>query len=186
MDYIEKLVNHLEKNIGVYCLILWGISLYYISTNNINDFGPKFVASLGGLLAFTAVFYTVMIVSKFVRKLNQLRQSDIDRLKRKIRNTTNDELNNLNNDNFERCNELVNEKTDLYNDLINLKNRTINKSLFISVLVLIAMLILDSNFIPPVILNIANYKPFVLLSGFYYAIYNVIRIILQFFRVFTY
>lgn len=185
MGFVDKLVEHLEKYIGVYCLISWGFFLYYISQNNIIDFGTKFTTFLSGLLAFTAVFYTVMIVSKFVRKLNRLRQSDIKRLKRKAKTLINQELDNLNTNNYEKCSDLINEKIDIYGDLVNLKNRTINKSLFISVLTLIVLLVIDSNFAPRIIFGIQNYKPFVLLSGLFFVIYHIVRIIIQFFRVFT-
>lgn len=185
MTWIDSIAKKVEEYGTFACTVLGIVSLVYISQNSITDLTDKFTILSGSLLAFVAVFFTVIIISEFLTKLNTLNQTDINRLKGKIQSLSNQETTNLNSDKYEENTEICNKKVNIYNELSNIKERKINRFLFISAFLLIVMLILDSKFIPEVIFNIQNYKPYTLLIGLWIVVNYVLKITILFYKVYS-
>ena len=185
MVNIDGLVKKVEEFTPISAFFLWIFSVVYISNNNIFDLGEKFTIVSSGILAFVAVFYTVVVVSGFLKKLNDLNTDEINKLKEKIKKIISSELENLDKNSFDKNSELCTEKSSLYSELSNIKNRKINKFLFISAFLLIIMLIVDSNFIPTSVFGINNYKPYVLLTAFWIVISQIMKILVLFYKIYT-
>jgi len=184
MISLDNFVKKIEEFTPITALFLFFASLVYILNNNIFDFGDKFTIVCGILLAFVAVFYTVIILSEFLKKLNKLNINDIKILQKELKHLTDQELNNLHNQKFDDSSELCLKKSNIYFELSSIKNRKINRHLFISTFLLILMLIIDTNFIPSIIFNII-YKPVVLLIGFWIVIVHIVKIIILFYKVYS-
>lgn len=183
MSNAEWLAKKVEGWAGFGCIIFWLFSILYISQNKITDLGDKFTILNGSLLTFVAVFYTVTIVSEFLTKLNRLNIKDKNRLKAEIKKLNKKENINLFKERYDENIEACNKKISFYNELSNIKNRKINSFLFLSAFILIVTLILDSKFIPDIILNIQ--KSYILISGLWFVIYYILQIILLFYKAYS-
>src|SRR3989344_3162629 len=101
MTWIDSIAKKVEEYGTFASVILAIVSLWYISQNSITDLTDKFTILTGSLLAFVAVFFTVIIISEFLTKLNTLNQNDITRLKSKIQSLSSEETTNLNSEKYE-------------------------------------------------------------------------------------
>ena len=77
---VDILVKKVEEYTPISALFLWIFSLVYISNNSIFDLGEKFTIVTGSILAFVAVFYTVVVLSEFLKRLNDLNNDEINDL----------------------------------------------------------------------------------------------------------
>jgi len=185
MATLENTVKKIDEFTPISCFFLWIITLIYISQNNITDLTDKFTISISGLLAFVAVFYTVIVITDFLKRLSSLNTKDISRLKNEINKFSKEETKNLEKNLFDENSELCNKKINVYGELSKIKNRKINRFLFISAFTIIIMLIIDNKFIPEVIFDIPNYKPYLLITGFWIVANNIVKIIVLLYKIYA-
>jgi len=177
------IAQELEKQIGfLFTIILFGI-LVYIWQMQIVDLTDKFTVVTGSLLGFVSVFYTLIILSDFLKRLSKLNEKETNRLKKEIENISKKEKENLLNFKYKENSNLCNDKMNVYSELSNIKNRRINRLLFVAALLLISILVLDNVFIPNMIYGIP--KIYFLVTLFWIAINFIIKIIIIFYKVYS-
>ncbi|MFA5382876.1 MAG: hypothetical protein WC356_06925 [Candidatus Micrarchaeia archaeon] len=145
MAFIEKLVDILHKfNLGI-CFLLMVISLIYI--NDVNT-GPIDLTSLnlllGSLLTFVGIFYGIVILNQVSESLRKLNEKDTKELKKRIHELKKKEESNIENKKYLENIDICENKIAYYQEIASIKDRNIHNILFISTLLIILLLIINS------------------------------------------